>query len=287
MFEISKDISKYASILPVFGMESYLKTLSNNYGWCVSDKFILPFIIRKRYIFHYLTFTHQTIHIGQYSEEEEKKFLNEAVDYFSRKKIDFITQPPTNVVFTTAPDNCTNILFGSYILDLALSEETLLNNIQSRPRRYIKNAINYDITVETGNHLLNICHSIIFNTLSLHGVSFMTIKEFGHFSDILKNNIAFFACKRNNIYEAALIILFDTSSANCMYGGKISDAHNASNYVLHWEAIKFFKHNHLKYFNFIGARINPDKNSKYYKIQEFKTKFGPKACTRLFMEKNI
>ena len=46
------------------------------------------------------------------------------------------------------------------------------------------------------------------------------------------------------------------------------------NHLLHWQAIKDAKQNGIKYFDFIGARINPEPGSKQEGIQKFKKYFG-------------
>src|SRR5271157_4802837 len=118
MFEVTSDIRKYIDRLPVFGLESYLKTMSDKYGWCISEKFILPFVIRKKYFFRFITFTTQTIYLGDHSVKEEDFFLKEVIEYFKNKGMDFITQPPTNTIFRCVPDGSKFTNFGTYIIDL-------------------------------------------------------------------------------------------------------------------------------------------------------------------------
>ena len=48
---------------------------------------------------------------------------------------------------------------------------------------------------------------------------------------------------------------------------------NAMN-LLHWSAMKLMKERGVKYYDFVGARINPDEGSKYEGIQRFKSRFG-------------
>ena len=43
--------------LPFFAQKKYLSSKSKNYGWFISDDFILPFIIYKKNIFKRLVFT--------------------------------------------------------------------------------------------------------------------------------------------------------------------------------------------------------------------------------------
>lgn len=286
--QIIKNIDNLKIDIPIFAQKEYLQTFSNDYGWITDEKYLLPFVIRERFIFKYATFTHQTISIlGINDIQQEKEFLNDAVLVLKKTGVDFITQPPTHVLFNTVPDNSVYASFGTYTLDLTLSEETILKNIHSRPRQYINSAKNYNINIETGDQLLDICHKIISKTHQRQGISFMTNSELSKFSKILKNNIAFFASKHNNTYQSAIIIMYDKNEAYYMYGGKTNDAHNASNYILHWEAIIFFKSIGLKKYKFVGARINPNIDKKKAGIQKFKERFGGELHTGFLWKYDI
>ena len=49
MIKLFKDKLHIDIDLPFFAQKKYLASKSENYGWFVSDNFILPFIIYKKY----------------------------------------------------------------------------------------------------------------------------------------------------------------------------------------------------------------------------------------------
>lgn len=44
--------------------------------------------------------------------------------------------------------------------------------------------------------------------------------------------------------------------------------------LLQWNVIKKMKENNVKFYDFMGARMNPEVGSKYEGIQRFKERFG-------------
>ena len=56
MIKLIKKENDLDTILPFFAQENYLKTKSSIYGWFVSEKFILPFVLFNTYIFNSNTY---------------------------------------------------------------------------------------------------------------------------------------------------------------------------------------------------------------------------------------
>ena len=81
MIKLFKDKLHIDIDLPFFAQKKYLASKSENYGWFVSDDFILPFIIYKKNIFKRLVFSTGVIERRISSTEKEKDFLNEIVKY--------------------------------------------------------------------------------------------------------------------------------------------------------------------------------------------------------------
>jgi len=65
---------------------------------------------------------------------------------------------------------------------------------------------------------------------------------------------------------------FSQFAAYYFYGGSAPNAFLGSLNLLHWRAIKYFKSLGVKYYDFVGARINPKKELEG--IQRFKSRFG-------------
>ena len=73
---------------------------------------------------------------------------------------------------------------------------------------------------------------------------------------------------------AGILLWSENRSAYYMFGGSAVKPHAGAMNLLHWSAMKLMKERGVKYYDFVGARINPDEGSKYEGIQRFKSRFG-------------
>ncbi len=262
------------SKLPFFAKQNYLESVSAYYGWFVNKDFILPFVEHKKYIFRYLTLTNQTVYLNNNnSNQNETAFLNAVVVLAKKKGFDFITQPPTTVLFNSVPDNSEFAAFGSYIIELSEAIDTLFKNMDGKHRNVIRKAERDGIIVEKGEHLKDICYGIINETLKRQNLFFFSKSNYEKF---LKQNpdVVFFAARKGNDYQGAAIIPFDENCAYYLYGGSALEHHLGAMNLLHWDVIQYFKKKGCKEYNLVGARINPRPGTKLYNIQQFKRRFG-------------
>lgn len=79
--------------------------------------------------------------------------------------------------------------------------------------------------------------------------------------------------------NAAAVLFYNNYSAYYLYGGTIAKPLTGASNLLHWEIIKFLKRSGAKYYDLVGARITPSKNSKTEGIQRFKSRFGAQLKT--------
>jgi FemAB family len=287
MFEVTSDISNYKDILPVFGLECYLKTMSDNYGWCISNKFIVPFIIRKKYFFKFLSFTNQTIYLDNYTEQDEEIFLNEAIHYFKNKGIDFITQAPTNAIFRVKPEGSYFCRFGTYQIDLNSDENVLFERVHTKHRNVIRKAAKEGVSIERGIHLSDICYQIINDTQIRNGIAFYNYDDYLNFVESLRNNVAFFCAFKDGICQGAAIMLYTTEGAYYVYGGSKEHPYSGSMNLLQWEAMKYFKQKGIKSYDFLGARLSSNIDERKAGIQKFKERFGGELKTGFLWKYDI
>src|SRR5205085_169956 len=62
--------------------------------------------------------------------------------------------------------------------------------------------------------------------------------------------------------------------AYAIYAGNIQHQHQGAIKLLQWEAIRNFRNLGVRRFDFVGARINPQKGSKQEAINLMKKRFG-------------
>lgn len=276
--------------MPIYSSESYLKTLSDEYGWIGGIKnsgklcCVLPYCIIRMSIFRLVRFTSETIVIaGEMSVEEEKDFLNSVAGYFRSIGADLIIPGTFSSLFRTYPDGAVAAPYGSYIVDLARSEETLWNKVHPKHRNKIRNAIKKGVKIQEDNeHVNTACRLVqdsfrrstkgVLNTLRLR----IRMKDNSIKREMvgLGDNAKIFVAECEGIIQGCVVIHFSDYCAYYMHGGSIDEPITGATNLLQWEAMCFFRKLGIRYYNFVGTRINPEPGSKQEGLSMFKQRFG-------------
>ena len=109
--------------------------------------------------------------------EEEKSFLNSAVEYFRSIGADMIIPATTNTIFRTYPDGADAAPYGSYVIDLTQPEETLWANLHSKHRNVVRNATKKGVEVRSGMEYLKTAHELVRDTLKRSNMGFISYEE--------------------------------------------------------------------------------------------------------------
>ena len=272
--EILKEIPIEKLNYEILAYPSYFKANDAiEYGYFVENNLILPFYIKKKACFKYLIFT--TKIIGVYNLIKEKEFLNNIIKYLKHNKIvDFVLCNHVTALFNIYPNGAKVCKFGSYILDLSIEEEELFKKLHTKHRNVIKKSQKNGVTIKCNISNFNNCVSIIQQTLQRQGLGSPSTKYFETLRDSLNNNVEFYLAEKDNEVQGVAIILWDKNSAYYLYGGTIEHPYTGSMNLLQWEVIKNMKNRGVRKYDFVGARIAPEPNSKYEGIQRFKKRFG-------------
>ncbi len=264
----------------IFAGSDYLKSDCNDFNWLGgfdgnSLKFLLPYRIYKKLFFKYIMFTTETIYLDDISDvNDEKDFLNKAVSFLRKKNIDFIIQPPTYAVFKIYPDKASFAEFGSFIIDLTLTESQIWSNIHPKHRNVIKNAEKKGVVIKRGIEYLDIAYELYIKTLKRSNITGSLKDKLLNLVDNIKNNITVFIAFYNGEPQGCAIMPYNCYSAYYIYGGSIEKPLTGAVNLLHWEAIKYFKTIKTRYYDFVGARLECAPGSKYESLQKFKSRFG-------------
>jgi lipid II:glycine glycyltransferase (peptidoglycan interpeptide bridge formation enzyme) len=270
-----EDIEDLEFVLTKF---DYLQMYSNSYGYiCGYEKtrlcYVIPFVIKKKWIFTYMQVQCETIVVYN-SATSEKNFLNLAIQEIKKsKKIDFISQPKTNVVFNSYPDQSIHSPFGSYIIDLTCSKDQLWKNIHVKHKNVIRRAIKNGVTVEFGSCQFDNAYKVIHKTLSKNKIPMMCKNKLLEFVSKAPSNVLIGCSYLNKVPQGAVIVIFDNIKGFYFWGGTSDDLSLGANNLLHWEVIKFLKSKNVKYYDFVGARVNTN-IQRLLGIQRFKRRFG-------------
>ena len=264
--KIVKDDSEFKNILPIFGTKEFLETKSDNFGWFISDNFILPFYIDKRAIFSKLVFTTETIIL---ESGDENRFLEELTIKSKELDIDLIAQPLASVLFKIYPKNSKYIEWGSYVVDLMQSEEDILKNMHSKHRNVIRKAIKDGVIIEETNNI-DIIFKNLKDTMLRQNRSYPSKDELTR----LKSFSKFFIAKKDDIVQGCAVLPFNKNGAYYLYGGSVVRPYTGSLNYMHYYAMLELKKLGVKRYDFMGARPNVEKGSKLEGIQRFKSRFG-------------
>lgn len=275
--KIIKNESELSVLLPILGQEKYLKVKSSQYGWFVLDSCVLPFFLDKRAIFIRMVFTTEVIVIkGKLTTNTEKKFLNNVVDYVKKHKLcDLIFKAQSNVVFNTCPKESICVPWGTYEVNINISDEELFNSFDGKCRNVIRKAKKEGVEVQTTQNIDLIYNNIKETLERQNSIHYPSRNYIDSLKNNLQNNVVFLAAMKNSIIQGSLIVVYDNNVGYAMYAGSIKSPQTGSLDLLHYEAMKYLQNENVAIYDFVGTRINIKKNSKQAGIDKFKKKFKP------------
>jgi len=267
--------------LPIFASESFLRAVGDEYGWIggVDDsgksRCILPYTIIKKAFFRMVRFRVQTIPLGEdLNSDDEKSFLNSAVDYLRGIDADMIIPATTNTIFRSFPDGAIAAPYGSYIIDLRQPEEKLWSNMHRNNRTAINRAIKNNVKIRNGLEYAEVAYEQVRDTFKRSAIPFMDAKSFRRMLSAAGDNVKIFAADYQGTIQACAVNFYSMHSAYSMYAGGIPRPEEGATKLLHWDAMRFFRSLGVECYDFAGARINPEKGSKQEKLAMYKRELG-------------
>jgi len=274
---------KWHSDMSIFASENFLKAVGDEYGWLggFDDsgnlKCFLPFTIIKKPFFKLIRFRVETILLDEnFSLDEEKLFLNLVVNYCRNINADVIIPATTNTIFRTYPDGAVAAPYGTFKIDLTQSEEKIQETMSTSHRRKIRLAIREGVKVKSGKEYAEIAYELIRDTFKRSRLGFMKFDAFKKYLEGLGHNVRIFVAEHGGKIQGSLVIPFSQYTAYYVYGGSIPEPVTGATNLLHWEAIRFFKNSGVRFYDFVGVRINPKKGSKQEGLSQYKERFGGK-----------
>lgn len=272
---------KWSSDLPVFASEEFLRAVSDDYGWLggvdPSGKLrcILPYTVIQKRFFSMVRFRVETIPLaGGIDISEERSFLNSAIEYFRSVRADVIIPATTNSIFRTYPEGADVAPYGSYIIDLRQPEEVLWKAIGRITRQNIGTAKKDGVRIANGMEYLEPAYKLIKETFERSKLPFMDYKSLQRYLEGLGDRGKLVVAEYEGAMESCVIYAFSEYCAYAVYAGNVSRQHQGANKLIYWEAFRLFKQLGVERFDFVGARIDPEKGSKQEAINLFKQRMG-------------
>ena len=269
--------------LPIFARESFLKAVGDEYGWLGGfsehgeHRCILPYTVIRKAIFRMVRFRVETIQMGEELDiQEEKAFLNNAIEYFRSIGTDMVIPATTNAIFRTYPEGAYAAPYGSYVVDLGQPEDIVWRNISQKTRQNINTAQRNGVRIRSGTEHLDTAYILTRNTFRRSKLPFMNYSSFSRYVHGLGENVRILIADYKGIAQSCSLYAFSDYCAYAVYGGNIEGAHQGAMKWLQWEAIRLFHMLGIKRLDFVGTRIDPEKGSKQEALDQFKRRFGAK-----------
>ena len=225
--------------LPVLAQEAYLNSLNGvaEIGYFVEDKKVLPFTIRKKSIFKWIQL--DNVVYGTSSDIETKEFLDKVVA-FSKKELKVSHIVSTNTaIFDSYPSSAFFCKFGTYLVDLYLSEEELFTNLHSKHRNVIRKAQSDGIVIEHGQEkavdAINLMQETFSRQNKVSGIGLSMIKQMEALGDMVDYWIAKDA--EGNLQGSAIFLWNKGNSCYYMHGGSAPHTKPGAMNLLMWEAM--------------------------------------------------
>lgn len=274
---------EWRSNLPIFAAESFLKAVSDEYGWLGgfdgtgTARCVLPYTIIRKGFVRIVRFRVETIPlVDDLSGDEEKSFLNNCVAYLRALGGDVIIPPTTNSIFRTFPDGADAAPYGTYVVNLQEPEETLWKNIGRITRQNINTARRDGLRILTDAGHLDSAYLLIKETFARSRLPFMSAEALKRFMMGLGSNGRLFTAYHQGVLHSCVIFGFSDACAYAIYAGNLARQHQGANKLIYWEAYCAFKKLGCARFDYVGARIDPAKGSKQEAINLFKERMGAK-----------
>lgn len=273
----------YKDKLNIFYSEDYknykLSTKSSFkfYYYLCTDDFVIPIVLHKYLIFRYVEFLSEPAQYNN-SGESENEFINEICSYLKcEMKVQWLLCTPAYAFFQSYPRGSKVVPFGSQVIDLKLPIEDLYQNMDRKHREMTRRGEKGNVVVEISDiDLIDDFCSLETSMWRKSGVLIDNTYNSFYESILtrLKHNSIVSVAYKNGKPQVGLIIYFNEKMAYAMHAGRADEMEPGANNLLYWKIIEYLKSIGVAKFSIVGFRIMPDKDSKIYDIQRFKSRFG-------------
>ncbi|MGC8893095.1 MAG: lipid II:glycine glycyltransferase FemX [Candidatus Saccharicenans sp.] len=210
------------------------------------------------------------------SIQEEKIFLNLVVNFLKELGIDVIIPASTNCLFRTYPDGAKAAPYGSHIIDLTQDENILWKNVHQKHRNVIRNAEKKGVKIIEGPEYIEQAYDLIKSTFNRSRMKMMSLAAFRRMIINLGEYVKVMLVEYQGQIQGCAIIPFSLYRAYYLYGGTALKPLTGSMNFLQWQSILKFKSMGVRSYDFCGARIAPDEDSKAARLIMYKERFGGK-----------
>jgi hypothetical protein len=267
--------------LPIYASEAFMRSDGGDCGWLGGTddqgqlRCILPYNVIHKPGLRMIRFRTQTLPVaGELDLDQERSFLNSTVEFFRASGADMIIPSGNTAIFRTFPDGAAAAPYGTFLKDLSQPEEILMSEIRKTYKQNIRKAVASGVQIKSGPEYLDASYELVASTLKRSGSSFKGYDDFKKRVLALGEYVKIFVAEHEGVIQGCMVAPFSEHTAYNCYAGSKPEPVLGSMHLLHWEAIRQFRASGVRYFDFQGVRINPEKGSKQEGILNYKQGFG-------------
>ena len=257
---------------------NYIFATGGNVIYLSNDDYIIPYEIRKKYIFTFGRYLSEPFCLNSKMNviEKRKEFIDCSQDYILKHKLsDWQDAVGPYTMFDVYPDYSKRIGFANLVINLENETELLLANMTAKHRNMVRRAERDGVVVKIGGlELLDDYCYLDAQTWKrsdrkpINRSMYENILRYMPTSSFIA--ISYFEGKP----QTGMLSYYNNQMMYYMYGASIDRPAIGANNYLHWIIINEMKKRGVKKYSFVGFRIDVDPNSKLAGIQHFKKGFG-------------
>src|SRR5262249_51181453 len=149
---------------------------------------------------------------------------NSAMEYFRSIGADLVIPATTNSIFRTYPDGAVAVPYGTRMVDLLRSEETLLSEMSPSHRPLMRAAPKSGVKIRSAPELVDVAHTLVRDTFKRSSMPFMGLAEFRRFVAGLGDNVKILAAEHHGVVQGCIVVPFSRHCAYFVYGGRIANS---------------------------------------------------------------
>lgn len=275
--QIDNIYKKHLSELNIFyskDYSQYIEKEGNVYLIALYKNIVMPIAVKKKFIFCYAEILSEPYCLSECNQNDFILFYDKVMEALKEYNVQWTINTAACLSEYT-PHNCKRIPFGSHVINLSLDVDNLMANMHSKHRNVVKKALSNNVRVDISS--CNLIDDYIFidkQTWNRSNRLGFSRKYYLSKLESLPMNSFIAIAYHDDMPQAGALIYYNKTIGYYMYGCTIDKPVTGSANLLQWEIIKFLKAKNVKYYSFVGCRINEDKGSKYEGIQRFKGRFG-------------
>jgi len=277
--ELSDDLKRALDRAGFFyskNYDDYICSQGNKPLYLYDSEYVLLIILKKRGLFRFADLPVENYRYAPGDSGSERAFLDQCFEYMkSLLKLHWVNPPYTSARFRETPTACIRVPYGNHLVDLAQEEEAIWNAFDSANRNRIRKAEKSGVEVRIGGlELLDDFYSLDQETRARSALGIIPKSFYENQLRYFQENIKIVVSYYEGKPQGACFNYHDTSACYYMYAASAGESETGAVNLLIWRMIQRIKSKNLRMLSFVGARINPDPESKYQGINRFKSRFS-------------